>query len=420
MEKINLKEFDILGVITLTDVEGIEKYVTPITKDSEKREYLSRSREYYNVKTMEMLSVEREELKKKLTQEFSKKNFVILENMLNCSARVYFKKFEQYLTDSKNEGYLQEFHKAENCLLEDTRNLIISLSGKGKFQKSLDNVLPIGNENSERRFIEMDNKAMLYIFSKSLGTLDYLPEYEVMTPGYGSIYIGPFLKIMHGFEFTNIYKSKYISETKNLSGGSIKDYVSTARAFDQRKAVLLLDDNIGTGTTMIEMKEKLRDEGIDRIISGAVQYNWRNYFRISIGEKTGINRFDLNEYDILTPINYAGHNLYEHAVDCLTSSGNDYIDYLKNKGYRREEYSDLIGAMLRAFDSTEKIGLCLCEKVKRKDIANISEYSLLEEYKNTPTTISNPNSQKLVNTLENMITSICFENKKSQQERSYE
>lgn len=90
---LELKDFDVLGIIRLKDVKGIEKYVTPILdKNGEVIEYLSRSKEYYNVKSMSELSMERELLKMQLTREISRRNFVILENMLNCSARVYFKK----------------------------------------------------------------------------------------------------------------------------------------------------------------------------------------------------------------------------------------------------------------------------------------------------------------------------------------
>ena len=56
VEKLKLQDFDILGILELKDIQGIEKFVTPI-KDEEGRtkSYLSRSKEYYNVKTMSKL-----------------------------------------------------------------------------------------------------------------------------------------------------------------------------------------------------------------------------------------------------------------------------------------------------------------------------------------------------------------------------
>lgn len=104
-EDLNLKDFDILGIITLNDVQGIEEYVTPVIQDGKIQYYLSRSKEYYNVKSMTELALNREELKTKLTSEHSKRNFVILENMLNCSGKVYFKKFEQYILSGKDNRF---------------------------------------------------------------------------------------------------------------------------------------------------------------------------------------------------------------------------------------------------------------------------------------------------------------------------
>ena len=65
LEKVNLAEFDILGIIKLNDVSGIEKYVTPVYdgNSKERTSYFSRSKEYYNVKSLTELSQERELLK---------------------------------------------------------------------------------------------------------------------------------------------------------------------------------------------------------------------------------------------------------------------------------------------------------------------------------------------------------------------
>ena len=167
-EKIDLKDFDIIGIISLNDVDGIEKYVTPVRIDDKIVTYLSRSKEYYNVKSMTELALEREELKNKLTRELTKRNFVILENMLNCSGKVYFKKFEEYITKGKNEKNRFQLQQAEKCLIEDVKNILVLLQNKGLIEIDPYNILPVGDENSAKRSIEMDNKAMLYMFTKSL------------------------------------------------------------------------------------------------------------------------------------------------------------------------------------------------------------------------------------------------------------
>lgn len=363
-ETLKLSDFDIVGIIKLKDVNGIEKYVTPIFDDenSDKpTEYLSRSKEYYNVKSLTELSKEREELKALLTRERTKKNFVILENMLNASAKSYYKKLEEYITNpTATNSFYTEISKA--CLMEDTRNMLVMLEGKGLIKVDRQLILPHGYENCAKRSIEMDNKALLYIFCKNMNFEENPKDIQIATPGYGSIYIGPFLKEMYGCDFTNILKSKYINEiSEKTNKADITDCVSNDAIFDLSKKVILIDDNIGTGTTMREMKEQLRNRGVECYKTGAVQYNWRNYYRITTGEKTGIERFDVDEYDIITPFNYAGHNLYSHAIDILHESGNGYIDYLNSKSYRIKDCNDLEGAIMRGTLASRGAGVVISD-----------------------------------------------------------
>lgn len=81
MEKLELKDFDLLGIIDLCDVSGIEPLVTPVVSDGKIISYLSRSKEYYNVKNMKKLSQMRENLKELLTESLSKKKI--------CNIRIY-------------------------------------------------------------------------------------------------------------------------------------------------------------------------------------------------------------------------------------------------------------------------------------------------------------------------------------------
>lgn len=366
-KQLKLSEFDIVGLITLKDVEGIEEYVTQIGEEEPvkgKTEYLSRSKEYYNVKTITELSKTRESLKEKLTREFTKRNFVILENMLNCSAKAYFKKFEMSIYNPENEVLKTEMEQARKCMLEDTKNLIKILENKGLISVDRNLVLPEGRENSLRRFIEMDNKAVIYEFAKTFESLEDLDisKYELVIPGYGSTYLGPFMQTMYGLSYTNVLKSKYIKETSgNEEDLNIRDAVSDDNFIKQRKDVLLLDDNVGTGKTMKEIKASLKGVGIKKCISGAVQYNWRNYYRVSVGEKKDIERFNVNEFEILSPFNYAGHKLYEHAIDLLHESGETYIKYLKSKSYLKDEMCDTEGSIKRGLLCAKRTGLDLYE-----------------------------------------------------------
>lgn len=405
-EKIDLRQFDIIGMITLDDVEGIEKYVTPVIVDGKKVTYLSRSKEYYNVKSMYELALERETLKTKLTTELSKRNFVILENMLNCSAKVYFKKFEQYILSGKSASYRLQLEQARDCLMEDVANILKIFENEGLIEINHRNMLPVGEENAPKRAIEMDNKAMLYVFAKTLKMKKAPSEVEVLTPGYGSLYIGPFLKAMYGYDFTNTLKSKYIDESKNSQGKHISELMSSKRPFEEGKTVLLLDDNIGTGATMKELQQSLKNANVRSIISGAVQYNWRNYFRVTTGEKKDIDRFEVTDFDIVTPFNYAGHKLYKHAVDLLHSSGIEYIEYLNSKSYRVKERCDLAGAVSRALTSADRTGLTLVDGIEVVDPKRDDSIEILDRYKDGPTEITNPISKIVIKLLYDRVSEI--------------
>lgn len=400
-EKISLKDFDILGVIILKDVKNIEKYVTPILNEDSQETglYFSRSKEYYNVKTLTELSTEREELKKLLTRMCTKRNFTILENMLNCSGKVYFKKFESYILNPNNSKIKEELEIARKCLLEDTENIVKILDGKNLITVNPNYILPTGSQNSEKRAIEMDNKAMLYLFGKTLKLETSAEQVQILTPGYGSLYIGPFLKAMHGYDFTNLLKSKYVQETIKIEDKTqtIKELLSNNKIFEQGKTIVILDDNIGTGQTMSEIEQSLKKEGIKNCITGAVQFNWRNYYKISIGEKLGIDRFDVNQFDILSPINYAGHKLYKHAIDTLHSSSTEYIEYLNSKSYRIDNCSDIYGALHRGIKCAKRTGLILDDTIEIEDSNfSLQKLELSLDYNNGINRKIRPQAKKFI------------------------
>lgn len=116
-------------------------------------------------------------------------------------------------------------------------------------------------------------------------------------------------------------------------------------------------------------------------------------------------RFEINDYEIITPINYAGHKLYKHAVDALNSSGNDYIEYLNTKHYRISEYSDLTGAFLRGITWAEKANLDLIGNLENSKLEN----EVLDCYKNSPKNVENSFSQKMIEKIRENIISFGIE-----------
>lgn len=356
IEQINIEDFDILGLIKLDkkDIYGIEKFVTPIRKGKTENSFYSRSKEYYNVKALAELSKDREYFKSILTTERNKRNFVILENMLNSSAKVYFKLFEQHVLNKNNSKIENAMIEAKQCLDEDTKNIIKIFENKGSISVS-DRKLPSSNEiNCIQRPIEMDNKALIYLFAKYNIDSPQNPEnMEVLTPGYGSIYIGPFIKQLHDIDYTNMYKSKYIKEIiEGISSKKFTEVLSSERILN--KNVILLDDNIGTGKTICEIAKQLKNNGIKVHKKGAIQYNWRNFYRVTIKDKEGIEKFYPDEFDYITPCNYPGHKLLEHAIARLLSSGEEYEKYKKFKGYNRDEYCDIEGLIRRGIRYSRK------------------------------------------------------------------
>lgn len=354
METINLAEFDIMGVFTLEDVAGIEKYVTKVSSG----EYLSRSREYYEPKTFTKLSFERGLLNSFLTSEPSRRNFVILENMLNASAKVYYESLKKHILYGEQDVYI----KARCCLKEDVVNVINALSGADIKKASYK--LPLGNERAPERAIELDNKALLYIFCR---TVDISKDVHILTPGYGSLYLGPFMKTMHGTTYSNLLKSSYIRDQKELTllkqKKDIFDLVSNVQDLQLARKVVLLDDNVGTGQTMREIKSQLQQKGIS-VSCGAVQYNWINRFRYFQGEKD--TTFDVRDFDYITPLNYPGHKLMEHAIENLKLSGDAYVCYLKSKSYRNYLVNDFVGSVARSELYTDGLRFNL---YKNKDLS---------------------------------------------------
>ena len=307
---------------------------------------------------------------------------------------------EKYILSGRTEGE-EAYRIAQQCLEEDMGNIIRILQEEEIIVGST--MLPAGTENSAKRTIEMDNKALLLIFGQALKLNAESQNIEVLTPGYGSVYIGPMLKYMYGYNYTNLLKSKYIKDANPTQDGKLLSGLSNERLLQPDKTVLLVDDNVGTGDTIKEIVEELRELGIANTTAGALQFNWRNYLKVSIGDKQDIKRFNISDFDIISPLNYAGHKLYEHAIDWLHSSGQEYMNYLRGKNYRRDDMSDIEGALYRGILCARLTGLELQEGYDVPVDVELPEMKLLDEYANGPKELSNPISKIIVNRLVKLV-----------------
>ncbi|MDO5557202.1 MAG: hypothetical protein Q4G05_03045 [Clostridia bacterium] len=331
MQRINLNEFDTLGIFNLKNVDGIERFVTKYNKG-----YLSRNKEYYKERSYKKANELRNYLKTIMNNECSKKNFVIVENMLNLSARAYFRDLEKSVINNN-----WKYEKSKKCLEEDVHN-IINLFNNKELSKATEE-LPISEDVITSRIIEMDNKALLYIFTKNL---IFNKDKHIVTPGLGSIFIGPFMKELYGYEYTNIVFSLYAKNS--LNNNSLIKMFSNNKWLTTTNSILLIDDNIATGRTINKLKEFFK-ENKKEIKYGAVKYNWINYYNVSKGIEKKLDTFNISDVDFLTPFEDPGYWMARNAINGLVknNSGEQYVNELQKEGYRDENVSDFMKTLLK-------------------------------------------------------------------------
>lgn len=347
MSKIKLKDFDLMGIFEIPEQE-ILRELRPFVTATNRGTFLSRSSLFWK----ELQCEEAIQLRDFLTEYLEKnkpqgKNaFIVLDYMANISGKIYYKLCEDYVNKKSTQ---LDLNKAKQCLFEDIRN-IISLLESDFYNVNLSE-MPNIKGMLPKRNIECNNMALLYIFTKSL-----IPprDYNILNTGLGGIFIGPFFKCLHGTDWTNLLKSKYV-RTNNQNISSVLDLVVDKKIFSNKK-ILFLDDNVGTGATMFEIKQEMEKMGYN-FMCGAVQYNWLNYYRVSVGEKE-IEKFDPSKIDFVTQFNYPGHKLLEHVIEIFEGNrdfkseqikqpideveiGRNYIEYKRRKHYYDEDLKSL-------------------------------------------------------------------------------
>ena len=328
-ERVHLYEFDSNGLIELDDDTGIESLVAPLSSGK----YLSRNASFYEAKTYTELAHERKKLGAILTDDVSKKNFVILEYLSNASAKVYFEELKK-LIDNEDNNVLE----VQKCFEEDCANLVRFFRNE-PLQKPIYN-LPEGKSRILERHIEMDNKQILYMFCSNL---KFGKPKHILTPGLGSIFVGPILKSMYGFDYTNILFSLYSKDEKlrNISAQKSFDNIFSNDLWKTTEnQLILIDDNVGSCSTMNTIRNQLKIRGKD-CRYGAIKYNWDFYNQVKQG-KLNHPTFDVNDVDFLTILDDPGYWIMRDSINALKQSGGDaYVKVMKEAGLRQDKTPDI-------------------------------------------------------------------------------
>lgn len=386
MDPIRYEDFDMIGLFTLKpdEVEGIEKFVTPYTDEKGKTMYLSRSGVFNQEGlTYTDRSLQRSDLSSQLVGSYGKKAFVIVENMINNSARVYFSEMQKQIFEGKSN-----LDQVRKCLQEDIRNAIRIF--RGEEPEMTYHSLPSGDDITEGRHVECSNLAILDLFARST-TIRNPEKTVVINPGLGSVLIGPYLHETCGVNYENVYLSLYaksqgsnvpkINLKQALKEGSVsvRDLITRPDVFDEKdKTFVIIDDNMGTGETLRILRKSITEETSRPCYAFGVQTNYVNYARViaSQAEKGGLaftgkfdfdnqiafikenlshnsdahklTRPDLTTFDPsdkltpLSPINFADYHLIKDCIAAIKAgSAKEYFGILSKYGYGNTVRNDL-------------------------------------------------------------------------------
>ena len=311
-------DFDYLGLIKLNNSENIENLVSKINDGL----FVSRSSEYYKKKTYNELVDFREELKKLFPLEI-KKAFIVCEYMLNASYRIFYEDFKRALNKEINN-----IEVSQKCMEEDVSNIIKCLRNKvidtpcTSLQK-IDIDVYI-----ENRLIEGDHKMLLYKTISNIHNANH-----IVCPLYSAILIGPFFKILHGIDYSYVKFGVHDQNMKELydKGKITLDNISINSNFPSN--IEIFDGNIGTGLTLIILKEMFIKDNIN-VKTGTLEIS---YEYMDKNKDFSI----LRNIDYKTYVSTRHHTVTDDLVYTLCNNHKDYIRKLRSYGFQNQFLSDI-------------------------------------------------------------------------------
>lgn len=311
-------DFDYLGLIKLSDNLKLDNLVSKIDNDI----YISRSKEYYKKKTYNELVDFRENLKKLFPLEI-KKAFVVCEYMLNASYRVFYEDYKKSLLSEENNIDI-----SQKCMEEDVKNIISCIQNKiidtpnYSLKHIKNDIYP------ENRLIEADHKMLLYKTINNITDCNH-----VVCPLYSAILIGPFFKALHGTDYSYVKFGVHDQNMKNIYDEKTLNLFDITSNKSFPNEVQIIDGNIGTGLTLVILKELFNKNNIScKIGSLEISYEYME------------KNHDFSILDILDYKSYVStrhHTITDDIVNILCNNPFNYTKILKKYGFQHDFLSDI-------------------------------------------------------------------------------
>jgi len=216
----------------------------------------------------------------------------------------------------ENNGFREKFYILLKKKLNYYTDILVSLMFSDNFPDlkpieldfigKIENIYIAENISPLREHVEMDNK-MILVLGYVLYA-DYIERCDLLIcPLLGSAQIPPFFNSLEILFSKNDCIPKQIQyDYVKYSTYDITDYLpfeeqlnDIMNHFDKDKKILILDESLGTGRTVLAIKQSLRNH-FNSIAVASIEFKWDK--KIAWDEKYAW--FDIDEIDLITPISY--------------------------------------------------------------------------------------------------------------------
>ena len=181
-----------------------------------------------------------------------------------------------------------------------------------------------------REHVEYDHKLLL-VYTYIL-YFDIIDEGKLLLcPLLGAVQIPPFIKSIEKYFSKNFCINREIDyDYIKYSTYDITDFIpideqltELINMHNKYSDVILLDESLGTGTTLLVIKKSL-DNYFNDIKIGAVEFRWDK----KITWNNDREWFDIEHIDYITPISYRHYLLLENRIACFKINVANHLPYI--------------------------------------------------------------------------------------------